>query len=147
MQCGQGCVYLFSRQLHADLSCRRGKNSVPIAGEDFAGTRATLVRGGDAGLTRSTIRIPGIDQCDAKAMLTPFEVTLSDDQRRRNDFVAGKHGGSRGRLVGNRAGKIKLTAGFQTCAHRGKGEAAWHLIITNEGSEGRISHVGFTLSG
>jgi hypothetical protein len=65
-------------------------------------------------------------------MLTPLEVTLSDDQRRCDDFVAGKHGGSRGRLAGNRTSKIRLTAGFQTCAHRGKGEAAWDLIITNE---------------
>jgi hypothetical protein len=147
MQCGQGCVYLFSRQLHADLACRRGKNRVPVAGEDFAGTCATLVRGRDAGLTRSTVRIPGIDQCDAKAMLTPFEVTLSDDQRRCDDFVAGKHRGSRGRLVGDRTGKVRLAAGFQTCAHRGKREAAWHLIVANKGSGGHISHVAFTLSG
>ena len=118
-----------------------------LAGEDFAGTRATLLGGGDTGFTRSAVCIPGIDQGDAKAMLTAFEVTLSDDQRRCDYFVAGKHGGSRGRLGGNPAGKIWLTAVFQACAHRGKGEAAWHLIITNEGSGGRISHVGFTLSG
>jgi hypothetical protein len=120
---------------------------VSVAGEEFAGTRATLLRGGDAGLTRSAVRIPSIDQGSAKPMLTPFEVTLSDDQRRCNDLVAGKHGGSRGRLVGKCTGKIRLTAGFQTCAHRGKGEAAWHLIITKEGSGGHISHVAFTLSG
>ena len=118
-----------------------------VAGENLAGTRATLLGGGNAGLTRSTVCIPRIDQSDAKAMLTAFEVTLPDDQRRRNYFVAGKHGGSRGRLVGNRAGKIRLTAGFQTCAHRGKREAAWHLIVANKGSGGHISHVAFTLSG
>jgi hypothetical protein len=120
---------------------------VRFAGEDFARTCTTLLRGDDAGFTCSAVRIPCVDQGDAKAMLTPFEVTLSDDQRRCNDFVAGKHGGSRGRLAGKGTSKIRLTAGFQTCAHRGKGEAAWHLIITNEGSGGHISHVAFTLSG
>jgi hypothetical protein len=120
---------------------------VRVAVEDFAGPCATLLGGGDTGLTRSAVCITRIDQRDAKAMLTAFEVALSDDQRGCNYLVAGKHRGSRGRLGGNRAGKIRLTAGFQTCAHRGKGETAWHLIITNEGSEGRISHVAFTLSG
>jgi hypothetical protein len=118
-----------------------------VAGENLTGPDATLLGGGNAGFTRSTVCISGIDQSDAKAMLTAFEVTLSDDQRCRNDFVAGKHGCSRDRLVGNRAGKIGLTADFQPCTHRGKAEAAWDLIITNEGNGGRISHVAFTLSG
>jgi hypothetical protein len=79
-------------------------------------------------------------------MLTAFQVAPSDDQRRGNDFIAGKHRGRHCRLLGHRASKIGITAGFQTGANRSEGETARHLVIAKEGSGGRISHLAFTLS-
>jgi hypothetical protein len=123
-----------------------------IAAEDRGGAGAALLRGTHAGLAGGAICIAGIDQHNAETMLTAFQVALSDDQRRGDHFVAGEHGGGGRRLVGHRAGKVRITAGFEAGAHGGKREAARHLIVAEGGSgKGcgswrRVSHVAFTLS-
>ena len=117
-----------------------------VATEERAGTGTALLRRGNAGFTGGAIGISGVHQGDAEAVLTALEVALPDDQWSGNYFVAGEHGSRGGRLVSHRACKIRLPAGFQTGAYSGKGEAARDLIITNERSGGRFSHVAFTLS-
>ncbi len=102
---------------------------VRIAAEDGAGAGAALLRGAHAGLAGGAVCIAGVDQRNAKLMLTAFQVALSDDQRRRDHFVAGEHGGGGRRLVGDCAGKVRLTAGFDTGAHSCEREAARHLVV------------------
>ena len=116
------------------MPVEEGKTACGIAAEDRGGARAALLGGSDAGFTGGAVCIAGIDQRHAETMLTAFQMALSDDQRRGDHFVAGEHGGGGRRLVGHRAGKIGITAGFQAGAYGGEGEAARHLIITNQGS-------------
>ena len=94
------------------MPVEEGKTECGSQAEERACADAALLRGRDPGLTGGAVGIAGIDQRDAEAMLTAFQVALSDDQRRGDDFVAGEHGGGRGRLVGHRAGKIRITAGL-----------------------------------
>ena len=61
--------------------------------------------------------------------MAPFQVALSDDQRRGDHFVAGEHRGRSRRLVGDCAGKVRFTAGFDAGAHSGEREAARHLVV------------------
>ena len=112
MQCGEGGGQLFDRKGHADDAGRRGEDGMRVTAEERACAGAALLRGGNAGLTGGAVGIAGIDQRDAETMLTAFQVALADDQRRGDYFVAGEHGGGCGRLVGHRAGKIRIAAGF-----------------------------------
>ena len=83
-----------------------------VAAKELACLRATLLRRKNARLAGGAVGIAGIDQHDAQAMLAAFQMALSHDQRRGDYFVAGEHSGRGGRLVGHRAGKIGITAGF-----------------------------------
>ena len=78
-----------------------------IAAEDGAGADAALLRGTHAGLAGGAVCIAGIDQRNTQLMLTAFQVALSDDQWRGDHFVAGEHGGSGRRLVGDCTGKVR----------------------------------------
>ena len=105
-----------------------------IAVEERSGTGAALLRGTDAGLAGGAICIAGIDQGNAETILAAFQVTLSDDERRGNHFVAGEHGGGGCRLIGHCAGKVRITAGLEAGAHSGEGKAARDLVV----AEGRV---------
>jgi hypothetical protein len=117
-----------------------------VAAEKLACACAALLGSQNTRFASGAVGVAGIDQRHADTILTACEMALSDDQRRGNDFVAGEHSRGGGRLVGHRASEIGITTGLQTGAHRGEGEAKRHLIITNQGSRGRINHVAFTLS-
>ena len=104
-----------------------------IAAEDRRGADAALLRGHHAGLAGGAICIAGIDQRNPEMMLAPFQVALSNDERRSDHFVAGEHRGGGRRLIGHCAGKVRITAGLEAGAHSSEGEAARHLVVA-EGS-------------
>ena len=103
-----------------------------IAAKDGASAGAALLRGAHAGLAGGTVCIAGIDQRNPQLMLIAFQVALSDDQRRGDHFVAGEHGGSGRRLVGDCTGKVGLTAGFDAGAYSCEREAARHLVVVEQ---------------
>ena len=99
----------------------KGKDRVRIAAEDRRGADAALLRCHHGRLAGGAVCIAGVDQRNPELMLAPFQVALSDDQRRRDHFVAGEHGGGGRRLVGHCAGEVRLTGprnllSFYACA-------------------------------
>jgi hypothetical protein len=149
LQCRQRGGQLIHGQAYPDDAGGRGEDGMWFTAEDGGGAYAALLCGGDAGLAGGAIGVAGVDQYHAKLMLTAMQVTLADDQRRGDDFVAGEHGGSGGRLVGHRAGQIGVAAGFEARAHRGKRKTTRNLILADErrvSSGRRFGHAAFTLS-
>ena len=117
-----------------------------VAAEKLPSACAALLSSQDTGFASSAVRVAGIDQHHADTMLIACQMALSDDQRRSDHFVAREHRRGSGRPVGYGASEIGIPAGFQASPYGGEGEAARHLIITNQESWGRINHVAFTLS-
>ena len=83
-----------------------------VAAEKLACTCAALLGCQNARFASGAVGVAGVDQHNAQTMLTAFQMALSHDQRRGNDFVAGEHGGGGRRLVGYRAGEVRIPAGF-----------------------------------